>query len=302
MERYCVVLNHTGIRGFNFNEKDEIVKESEIMFQKTTDFIHIDFVYALDIIKNLIIKNCDKSKDLELGISVPGVVDYKKNKILTESIFTNIDVNIEEYFKDLKFIKKVCVENDGNAFALGEYNYGTEKDLNNSLFISIKTGIAGASIINGKLLRGHNFSAGEFSRSFANIEKKDIVDEWSIFCGTLQLKYRYAIKKNISISTVHMQDLIRLYEEGNDEIVNEIFDIWTSSIAKLIININLVLNVNFLVLNGSSTTSNKFLDEIKIKTSELSRFINIKEPNIIRTSLNNNAEAYGVLSILKGKN
>lgn len=52
-------------------------------------------------------------------------------------------------------------ENDVNAVALGESWLGAAKDSDSALCITVGTGIGGAIIINGQLVRGHNFAAGE---------------------------------------------------------------------------------------------------------------------------------------------
>lgn len=53
------------------------------------------------------------------------------------------------------------VENDVNAVALGESWLGAAKGSSSALCITVGTGIGGAIVIDGQLIHGHNFAAGE---------------------------------------------------------------------------------------------------------------------------------------------
>lgn len=54
----------------------------------------------------------------------------------------------------------VCVENDANAAAWGEYRFGALQDAQNALVVTLGTGIGGGIIVNGALMRGaHGFAA-----------------------------------------------------------------------------------------------------------------------------------------------
>jgi glucokinase len=55
----------------------------------------------------------------------------------------------------------VFVDNDANAMALAELQFGAAKRFGSSICLTIGTGIGGGIIINKELYRGENFSAGE---------------------------------------------------------------------------------------------------------------------------------------------
>ncbi len=69
---------------------------------------------------------------------------------------TNLKQAVEKTFN-----LPCSVENDVNAFALGEAWQGAAKDCPSALCLTIGTGLGGAVLINGKLWHGDNFSAGE---------------------------------------------------------------------------------------------------------------------------------------------
>ncbi len=53
------------------------------------------------------------------------------------------------------------IEHDAKAAALGEFHFGAGKDVDDMIFVVVGTGVGAAIIINGKLYRGANNSAGE---------------------------------------------------------------------------------------------------------------------------------------------
>jgi glucokinase len=97
-----------------------------------------------------------------VGMGTPGVVDSEKGIMLSEA------VNIPEWKgRNLKAELErvlgipVFVENDANAAGLGEFVFGAGKGAKSLVFVAVGTGIGGAVIINGELVHGASFAAGE---------------------------------------------------------------------------------------------------------------------------------------------
>lgn len=61
----------------------------------------------------------------------------------------------------------VVVDNDVNAMAIAELQYGAGRGLQSSLYAAVGTGVGGALILNGQLWRGTNWSAGELGHVMA---------------------------------------------------------------------------------------------------------------------------------------
>ena len=102
-----------------------------------------------------------KMDDIEsIGIGVPGAVNPKTGVIEYSAnlFFHNWEVvkMMEE-----RLGKKVNIENDANAAALGEYLAGSAKGAKNAVAITLGTGVGGGIIINGKIYSGSNFAGAE---------------------------------------------------------------------------------------------------------------------------------------------
>ncbi len=64
---------------------------------------------------------------------------------------------LERYFEFPAY-----VDNDGNAAALGEQRFGAGRGYRNIFYITVSTGIGSGLILDGKIYRGTDYSAGEF--------------------------------------------------------------------------------------------------------------------------------------------
>lgn len=101
-----------------------------------------------------------KEKIIGIGIGMPGFVDVTKgvNYSFLESGNESITTHIESA-TDLP----VLIDNDSSLIALAEYRLGAARHKLNAMVINIGWGIGLGLILNGKLFRGQNGFAGEFS-------------------------------------------------------------------------------------------------------------------------------------------
>ena len=95
-----------------------------------------------------------------IGIGVPGAVNPKTGVI---EYSANLFFHNWEVVKMMteRLDKKVIIENDANAAALGEYLAGSAKGTKNAVAITLGTGIGGGIIINGKIYSGSNYAGAE---------------------------------------------------------------------------------------------------------------------------------------------
>ena len=118
-----------------------------------------------DSMADVALKAIEKAKltidDIEsIGIGVPGAVNPKTGVI---------EYSANLFFHNWQVVKmmeerlntKICVENDANAAALGEYLAGSAKGAKNAIAITLGTGIGGGIIINGKIYSGSNYAGAE---------------------------------------------------------------------------------------------------------------------------------------------
>lgn len=113
-----------------------------------------------EIIEN--IHSLKESRKLAaIGIGTPGPVDPRSGKIPWSPNLPGWEGIPVCRTLTQKFKAPVFIENDANAAALAEKNFGSGRNSSEIIYITISTGIGGGLILNGKLYSGHAFSAGE---------------------------------------------------------------------------------------------------------------------------------------------
>lgn len=97
-----------------------------------------------------------------IGIGVPGPVDSERGVALLAANLGWKDAPLRAALqKRLARPLPIYIENDVNAAAIGEGRYGVAKGVGNYVFLMVGTGIGGAVLLNGGLLRGATHSEME---------------------------------------------------------------------------------------------------------------------------------------------
>lgn len=97
-----------------------------------------------------------------IGVAVPGAVDHVRGVVYN---LKNIPSWVEVPLKTLlerEFDIHTEVNNDANAFIVGEKHFGQAQDFDKVVGLVLGTGLGSGMILNGKLYTGANGGAGEF--------------------------------------------------------------------------------------------------------------------------------------------
>jgi len=96
-----------------------------------------------------------------IGIGVPSVVDVERGIVYSvENIPAWREVPLKDKLES-RYGCPACVNNDANAFALGELHFGKGRGYRNMVGLTIGTGLGAGIIIGGRLYSGPNCGAGE---------------------------------------------------------------------------------------------------------------------------------------------
>jgi glucokinase len=96
-----------------------------------------------------------------IGIGVPSVVDVERGIVFAvENIPAWREVPLKDKLES-RYGCPACVNNDANAFALGELHFGKGRGYRNMVGLTIGTGLGAGIIIDGRLYSGPNCGAGE---------------------------------------------------------------------------------------------------------------------------------------------
>jgi N-acetylglucosamine repressor len=98
-----------------------------------------------------------------VGVSVPGMVEPTKGRVVHAPTLAWRDVNLRDPLAAALGIP-VQIENSGKACALAQL-WATRSDVaasGNSVFVSVSDGVGVGIVVNGEVLRGRHNTAGEF--------------------------------------------------------------------------------------------------------------------------------------------
>ncbi|MGI8669596.1 MAG: ROK family protein [Aridibacter sp.] len=130
-----------------------------------------------------------KLKDYEvaaIAAAVPGTINCEKGLINKSPNLPALDGFEMVAALEDNLNMKAVLENDANAAAVGESWMGVSKDFDNSIMITLGTGVGGGIIIDGKILRGIDGTAGEIGH--INVEPKG----YPCGCGSFGCVEQYA--------------------------------------------------------------------------------------------------------------
>ena len=164
-----------------------------------------------DSMADVALKAIEKAKltidDIEsIGIGVPGAVNPKTGVI---------EYSANLFFHNWQVVKmmeerlntKICVENDANAAALGEYLAGSAKGAKNAIAITLGTGIGGGIIINGKIYSGSNYAGAELGHMVIVKDGKECAcgrkgcwEAYASATGLINLTKQEILKENFDFS------------------------------------------------------------------------------------------------------
>ncbi len=95
-----------------------------------------------------------------VGVGSPGVCNKDTGIVERAANLGFENVPVCEMLEKL-LNKKVLIENDANAAALGEYTAGAAKGAKSCICITLGTGVGGGVILNGEVYSGFNFAGTE---------------------------------------------------------------------------------------------------------------------------------------------
>lgn len=252
----CIDIGGTSIKYGVLSEKGEIFIDGTVS-TKVTEKEN----FILSDVKKLIRNILDEYRNYEIKgicVSTAGVVNPEKGEIAyagpTIPKYTGTKIK-EELEKE--FSISCEVENDVNCAGLGEYWKGAGKGSKSMICLTIGTGIGGSVILDGKLLNGIGYTAGEIG--YMDVNGSYIQNIASSRYLVEKVQKEKEEKEGITDAITGV-DIFELAKKG-DEIciagINEII----SNLAVGVRNIIYLLNPEVIVIGGGITAQKEYLEE-----------------------------------------
>ncbi|MCM3724878.1 ROK family protein [Neobacillus cucumis] len=225
-----------------------------------------------------------------LGLGVAGIVDKEGMVLLAPNLgWKNVSLKaeIEDVFK-----LPVIIENEANAGAYGEKQFGAGQHHENIIYISAGIGIGVGIILNGELYQGNNGYSGEFGHMIIEVNGRPCS------CGSKGCWEMYAsehtLLKIANDKDATLESLIQL-AETNDEDTLVLFEEIGCYLGYGINNIINTFNPKQVIIGNRLAKAKKWLEAPIRKTIENHALsLHQNEMEIHFSSLSSYSAALGV--------
>lgn len=209
----------------------------------------------------------DSAHAVSIGIGSPGLVDVGRG--LVKGGAPNLpdwkNLPLGEIIRK-EFQLPVFVDNDANLMGFGEFKMSGIQENKSLLFLTIGTGIGGAIIIDGQLVRGAAFAGSELGCiPMSYLGKKGY---WEDFCATSALVKRYMEVANEDSDHVDGETIVSRYLAGEPAagiVLNEHFDLLGQGLGGLI---NIFNPSEIIIGGGISEAGIFYIEGIEEKARE----------------------------------
>ncbi|OAS23633.1 ROK family transcriptional regulator [Paenibacillus oryzisoli] len=192
-----------------------------------------------------------------IGLGVPGIVDEEGNLLFAPNLgWENVSLQSE---LEAEFGLPVVIDNEANAGAVGEKQFGAGKDTANLIYVSIGMGIGAGIIIKNELYRG----ATGFSGEIGHISIQH--DGPKCRCGSLGCWELYASEHALLEQAgrelgheVDLESLLTKAESGDAGVI-QLFERLGYYLGVGVVNIINGYNPEFIILGGRLAGGEKWL-------------------------------------------
>ena len=234
-----------------------------------------------------------------MAVSMPGIIHSKTGYAVHGGSLKYIKkMNMVEML-ETRCQTTIHVENDGKAATLGELWKGNLKNIQQGIMLNLGTGIGGGIIVNGELLKGHHYSAGEFSFIKTNAARsKDADYMFGFQNGIKKLFQKIADQCDVPLASVDGYMMYELIEAGNKKAaicLNE----YCYTLAIQLFNLQMILDSERIIISGG-ISGNPLLIQlinknvIKVYEEELGENLFVM-PTIMESKFGNKGNIIGAL-------
>jgi len=263
------------------------IKQVDTQAEKGREFILSNLFKLID---DLI---AEAGKVDAIGVGSAGKIDCEKGIVVyaTDNLPGWMGLALKDVLED-RYKVEVAVDNDVNAAVLGEMWLGAGRSYRNIMMMTIGTGVGGAIVIDGKLIRGSHWSAGEIGHMIliprgrqCNCGRQGCLEQY--VSGTALYKRYNEISNSLKIKNA--KQLFELYKHG-DEIARKVIDDFVELLSISIMSIRNILDPEVFIIGGGIIESKElWWDKFKALMGD--------NVNIVSAGLGNKATMFGAAKL-----
>ena len=249
-----------------------------------------------------------------IGIGIPGTVESRK-KIVKYACNLGWENEKLSSFLEKEYEAPVFIENDVNIAAIGEYVYSGLKEKETMVLIALGTGVGAGIILDGRLYRGFNFSAGEVGHMIikkggreCNCKNRGCFERYASGTGIVETAFEKMNRNKGSKLREYLKEKGELTAEAVFEIASkkdkaalETIEEFVEDLSVGVANIINILQPEVLVVGGGVSNSGEvFIERLKEKVKEKDYAKNCEKRCEIKISkLKSDAGVFGAANLEK---
>ncbi len=236
-----------------------------------------------------------------MAMSAPGRIDSSRGYFYTGGALSAFAV---EFDMKAALEKRIpipfSIENDGKCAGLAELWVGSLKGYNSGSIIVLGSGIGGAIILDGKLVRGETFAAGEYSGISTrwDIPQRGFANVWGMTNSTNGLVATYAARIGKNPSELNGRIFFDAVNDG-DEIANDVLRTFCGQLVTGIYSLQIILDVQRFCIGGGISKQPKLMEYIQEELdacfASMPSFCPAHKPEVVTCTSGNDANMIGAL-------
>jgi glucokinase len=246
----------------------------------------------------------DGTRISAFGAAVPAIVNSREGVILRSPNLPVLNgFEFASYFRE-KLGIPVVLEKDANSAAVGENWKGASRGIENSICVTLGTGVGGGIIIDGKLLRGVDGTAGEIGHIAVEPEghpcgcgSKGCVEQYSSAIAIKRLVSEFLSRFPDSALSGEVEVTpLKVYEAGRagDGLSLEVFRVFATYLGIALGGLVNVLNPEAIVIGGGVSAGwDLFIDNLRAEISRRAFSHPAERVRLMRSQLGDDAGIVG---------
>lgn len=228
----------------------------------------VDLKSFLETLKGLYLPHKEEVEGI--AVSLPGFIDTERGVVNGGgALVYNWHQDVGPQLAELCGCP-VRLANDGKCAALAELWKGSLRGCQNASVFIIGTGVGGGLIVNGQLVNGIHFTAGEFSFIQTNASRwEDVNETMAGRCSTKGLLMRYREQKGLpEDEPLNGRQFFEYYHAG-DEAARRALAEFSRDAAVQIYNLTVLLDLEKVAIGGGISKQPALLRAIREALDEL---------------------------------
>ncbi len=233
-------------------------------------------------------------KGIAFGSPAPAARD--SNGVLTQlpNLPSLNGMNLAAALRE-RFSLPVTLENDATAAAIGEFWLGASKNVQNSIMVTLGTGVGGGLIIDSEPYRGIDGTAGEIGHTCVEPEgnpcgcgSRGCIEQYASATAIVRMGREFGL----TFDTAHE---IYIAAANGDEVARKVYRKMGKYLGITLAGLINVLNPEMIVIGGGMAAGwDAFIGPLKAEVNDRAFKTPASRAEIVRSDLGDNAGLLGV--------